>query len=246
MDLRKAYINQAILLVQHATDNRLRYRQEEAEKAFSSVMNVQSQQTNVPDDFDPNAARLLFQSSSKQLMLSKVAVQALLVFEDSDKNWKEQLGIIKKNFANISSKIPKFQEPTGGVSVILTFNVPSTMSRVEMSSTVVDRYLSVPRDDGDDVASGSFKVGFKTKDDLFYNYEIDVYEMKRFEVPFGSAPQEIDFSTLPVSEAGYSIKVDINNKPRTGNHKAYMEEFKDVFDSIELFMEEKLPRLTDF
>ena len=241
VDLKKAYINQAILLSQHVMDDRVRFRQEEAEKAFGSVLNVQSHQTNLPDDFDPNAPRFVFQSSGKQLLLSKVAVQAVFGFEDSAKSLKEQMSIIQKNFAKVSERIPQFQTPTGEVGFVLNINIPSLEDRVTLSDAVFNRYLKIPKIHK--VASTSFKVGFETEDCLFVNFEVDVYELKRLEMQLGVFPQAIDFSKLPINQMGYGIKVDINNKPRMGNFKDYSIEQQEVFVAMVDFIDNQLPRL---
>ncbi len=236
-ELGKAYIGQSILFTQHPVDPRVRFRQEEAEAAFSPVMNVQSQQTNLPDDVDANAPRLIFQSNNKQLLISKNAIQAICSFEGADKTIDDQLDIIIANFDKVSDRIPRFQEPSGEVGFVVTVNVPSIASRAQMSEAVFDQYLNFPK--FGDVASANFKIGFQTSDGFFINFECDVYELRDFQMSPAMAGQLIDMSKLPLREMGYSFKVDINNKPKLGDYSSYKEEYRQVAAAMKEFMADK-------
>lgn len=219
IDLTKVYISQAIYAVGHRPDQRVRYKQEDAERAFRSVFGSQSQQTNVPDELDASAPRLVFQGAHKQLLLSQTAAQLVLGFESADRDLLQQVDIVAKNIRDIHSRIEKYKERselTEG-AIVLTINFPSKQSREEMIAYIYDRFLKVERLAS--VASASFKVGYLTPGELFLNLEVDVYQLRRAEftqpaIHAGS----INIMDLPVIEEGYSFKLDINNKPQAGKN----------------------------
>jgi hypothetical protein len=240
-ELGKAYIGQSILFTQHPIDNRVRFRQEEAEAAFSSVLNVQSQQTNLPDDADPGAPRLIFNSNNKQVLISKNSVQVICSFEGADRKLVEQLDIVAGNFDKLADRIPRFQTPSGEVGFIVVVNIPSTKSRAEMSEAVFENYLNFPRFGS--TASANFKLGYQTADGFFINFECDVYELRDFQIAHAMPGQPVDISTLPLREMGYSFKIDINNKPRMGNFSDYKTEYKQVAAVMRDFMANKFHEL---
>ena len=246
VDLKKAYIAQAICILNHALDKRVRYRQEEAESIFGTAFQTQSQQTNVPDDFEPSAPRLIFQNGHRQLMLSQSLVQLVLGFENSEKTLDQQMDIIFKNIADIHSRAQKFQPSgwTGEVGVIFVVNVPSDLGRDALSENVFSRFIKLER--LYDTASVALKVGFKTKENLYLNFEIDVYELRKTIFDPGLQPKAIDISAIPVHEMGYSFKVDVNNKPRLTGGMDTRSELVAVTSEIKQFIDGKFQEWIKF
>jgi len=62
-----------------------------------------------------------------------------------------------------------------------------------------------------EVASANFRIGFKTSDLLFINFEASAYEIRETKVKHGE--NKIVIKDIPVTEEGYNLKVDINNRP---------------------------------
>lgn len=245
VDLGKGYISQAIFYSAHATDNRMRYRQEEAESTFGQLFNVQSQQTNVPDDFDPAAPRLIFQAAHKQFLLSKNSSQLVLGFEGSDKTIAAQIDIIVDNVRKLLKKLSSFANCTGEVGFILNFNFPSSESRLAMCEAVYEKFLKFPKKH--DVASTSVKIGFQTPDLLFLNLEVDVYEMRKGLLSANNLNvHNIDVSTLELQETGYSFKVDINNKPKVGSQLHIFEESEKVIEAMKEYMRDSFDDFVRF
>lgn len=215
VDLTKAYISQAVYLVGHQPDKRVRYRQEEAEQAFRSLFSTQSQQTNVPDEVDPSAPRLLFQAPHKQLLLSQVSVQLTLGFESASKDLAHQLEIIARNVRDVQNRIeqykPKNELKEG--ALVFSINFPTPLSRDAMADYIHRRFFQI--DPIASVASASYKAGYLTPDEFFLNIEVDVYEMRRAEINQPQiGMQTINFLDMPIVEQGYGVKIDINNKPQ--------------------------------
>lgn len=211
IDYAKAYISQAIYLTGCKPDPKIRYKQEQAEDAFSSFMSTQAQSTNLPDDFDPAQPRLIFQTPTKQLILSQVACQLSLGFENAHKSLEEQLDVVLKNTREIHKRIAKFKpsETLNENALILALTIPSSGSRENLSDILYDKLVKLPKLAG--IASTSLKVGYQLPNNLFLNIEADVYEKRGGHVTGG---QIIDVMTLPVVEQGVTLKLDVNSRPK--------------------------------
>jgi hypothetical protein len=72
MEIANKYISEAVFIVSYQLDKNIRFMQPKAEEVFRSLIPIQSSQTNLPDDFDPQAPRILFQSKHKILAISQV------------------------------------------------------------------------------------------------------------------------------------------------------------------------------
>lgn len=243
VDVKKGYISQAIYLVRNSQDKHIRYQQEQAENIFSKYFGAQSQQTNLPDDFDANAPRLIFQGGHKQLILSQVSSQLTLGFESAEKEINEQFNIIIKNILDVEAKIQRFRANTSlqENAIVLTVSFPSDCSKEELSQKLFNRFLKI--NPSASVASTSIKVGYLLQGNIFLNIEFDVYEKRRGEI--NSQQREYDISSFAVIEVGVSVRIDVNNKPQTslagytyaGIHQvlavmsAYLE--KDLYDIME-------------
>ena len=72
VELKNKYIDSATYVVTFQMNEKIRLKQADAEKAFGSMFpSVQSIQTNVPDDYDPTAPRLIMQVAKKLLLLHR-------------------------------------------------------------------------------------------------------------------------------------------------------------------------------
>ncbi|WP_042955551.1 hypothetical protein [Pseudomonas sp. G5(2012)] len=213
IDLQKAYISQAIYVASNELDKRIRYKQEQAEEAFGSFISAQSQQTNLPDDFDPSQARIIFQSGPKQMVISQLASQLSLGFESSEKGVDSQLETVLKNVKEAQRKIEQFKgkEKLRENALIITLSFPSTANRAALSDFLFSRFLKMPR--LGEVASSSVKAGYLLNDGHFINIEADVYEKRGGPIQVAAGAQ-IDLMSLPIIEIGISVKIDINSRPR--------------------------------
>ncbi len=213
IDLQKAYISQAIYVANNELDKRIRYKQEQAEEAFSSFISAQSQQTNLPDDIDPAQPRIIFQSGPKQLIISQVASQLSLGFDSSEKGVKSQLETVLKNVKEAHKRIELFKgkESLRENALVITMSLPSTATRTELSEFIFSRFLQMPK--FGEIASSSVKVGYLIDSGYFLNIEADVYEKRGGPLPIAiGAP--IDIMSLPIIEIGISVKIDLNSRPK--------------------------------
>ncbi|OFZ66436.1 MAG: hypothetical protein A2V79_08995 [Betaproteobacteria bacterium RBG_16_56_24] len=221
MKFENKYISEAICLIQYkAIDGKIRHRVADAESAFADIFSGQSQQTNVPDNTDPNIPRLIFQGGHKQLSISQKACQFSLGFANNEKTIDEQLAIITKNLSAFQNDVFKFKpkDQLGECAIILSVNVPCKEGRDSTLQHIYNRFFKVDQQaEYGKLASYSFKVGYETSNQCYLNYETDVYELRKLDVPqpttFGQVVQ-IAVKDGAVIEEGVRIRVDVNNKPK--------------------------------
>lgn len=215
--LVKQYISRAVYLVSFkAVEEKIRLRQADAERAFGLMFNVQSQQTNVPDAFDPNAPRIVFSANHKSLGITQVGCQLEFSFERDSVAFEEQLAAIRKNAAEFYRCVLVFKPEAdlGGTALILEANFPTTMGKAAMQQHLYDRYF-IKRNEPGSLASVTFQVGFETKERYFLNFAASVYEIRAatFASPI-SDHTRIKIEDVPMVEEGFGIKIDVNDKPR--------------------------------
>lgn len=221
MKFENKYISEAICLIQYkAVDDKIRHRVADAENAFSDIFSGQSQQTNVPDNTDPNIPRLIFQTDHKQLSISQKACQFSLGFENNEKTIDEQLAIIEKNLFAFQNGALRFKskDQLGECALIISVNIPCKEGRDSTLQHVYSRFFKIDQQaEYGKLASYSFKVGYETSNKCYLNYETDVYEIRKLDAPqpatFGQVVQ-INVKDGAVIEEGIGIRVDVNNKPK--------------------------------
>lgn len=212
-DIKSKYIDNATYVVSFQRDEKVRLRQAGVEKAFGPMLsNVQSIQTNIPDDHDPTAPRFIMQLAKKTLTVSQVAVQLTLSFESSTKSLHEQLDIIEKNVNTFCLAVQEFinESKIEHHGFIVSLNYKSSETQQEINDYIFKRFFSIKP--YGETASTSFMVGFKTPELLFINFNASPYELREVKIKAGEKvtirPQD-----LPLKEEGYSLKVDVNNRP---------------------------------
>ena len=213
VDLKNKYIDSATYVVTFQTNEKIRLKQADAEKAFGSMFpNVQSIQTNVLDDYDPNAPRLIMQDAKKNLTISQAAAQLTLSFKSSSKPLPEQLDIIEKNINSFCLAVSEFikEEFIEHQGFIISLNYKTKQTQQEMGEYLFKRFFCIKP--YGEVASTNFRIGFKTSDLLFINFEASSYEMRETKIRQGEN-KTLRVKDIPVTEEGYNLKVDVNNRP---------------------------------
>ncbi|MFZ3090344.1 MAG: hypothetical protein WA240_06965 [Nitrospirota bacterium] len=213
VELKNKYIDSATYVVTFQTNEKIRLKQADAEKAFGLMFsNVQSIQTNVPDDYDPNAPRLIMQVAKKTLTITQVAVQLTLSFKSSSKPLPEQLDIIEKNINSFYLAVKEFinEEFIEHQGFIISLNYKTKQTQQEMSEYLFKQFFRVKP--YGEVASTNFRIGFKTSDLLFINFEASAYEIRETKIKHGENKM-LRVKDIPITEEGYNLKVDVNNRP---------------------------------
>jgi len=223
------YINQAISVISFERVGDVRLKQAVAEKAFAKLFNAQSEQTNIPDEFDPSAARIVFSDTRKQMTISQVAVQLIFGFGRQSKlKVKEAIDIFEKNAWDLFRGFDRFlgKAAIRETAAIMSLNYPSDEDADEMHRHLYDRFVKISP--YGDLASINLQLGFKTKDKFFLNLAAAVYELhaKEFLPPAVlPVPAVVNLSEIPIVERGYGLKIDINTRPQRQE-----ENFEDMKD----------------
>lgn len=210
------YVSNAIYVVGFKNpDVSIRLKQGDAERVFGSMFNAQSEQTNLPDNFDPTAARITFKSNRKSLSISQAACQIQLEFERDGIAIDEQLSAIEKNIFDFHRHLLTFkpQAELSGTALVINLNYPCSKGQDAMHEHLYKRFF-VERQNPGPLASIAFQLGFKTDDNFFLNYTANVYELRaaKFDPPI-LATQPIRVEDVPIVEVGFGVKIDVNDKP---------------------------------
>jgi hypothetical protein len=163
----------AYVLKFRAIDRTVRFKQAQIEAAFSGFLNGQSQQTNVPDQADPNQARIIFGNETKSLAVSQVGCQFSMGFLKSGIPVERQLEICHRNVIDFYQRVNRaFGSDTINQSgLVFEITYASEAPLQNLHQYVADRFYNGPK--FGDIASSQFAIGFK-KNDLFLNISAGV------------------------------------------------------------------------
>lgn len=217
MDLTTSpHIGLVVYVANFATiDKKIRFKQAEIEAVFAGFVDEQSQQTNVPDQADPNQARIVLGNETRSLHFSQLACQLQMDFASRKLSFEAQLEVISKNITEFSHRLEKILGPDqlSNSGVVYDISFPSTAPIAELHEYLFDRFVKTPK--LGKIAAAQFNVGFEV-DGLYLNFAGSVYESRKFEVKAG-APQVqaiVELMKLPVVEYGIQFKIDANDRPR--------------------------------
>jgi hypothetical protein len=198
-------------------DGEIRFAQQQAEKAFGPWLNVTSAQTNLPDNMDPNAARIIFQAGGKQVAISQTGIQLSLTFDESKAMpLKERLDTVQKNIGEFHSCALMFKPED-------EYQLSSLILQINRRAQAVDSYQDLSqlliKQMGttivkDNVASVGFQLGYR-HGELFANVNAAVYEKRTLD--FKIAPGQAIVAHVDQSkvlERGIGMTIDVNSRPR--------------------------------
>lgn len=250
MKFGKKYISEVICIAQFKNiDVKIRHKIGDAEEAFKGMFPEQSQQTNVPDHFDPNQPRLIFHAGKKQLFISQASCQLKLSFDHDDKDINSQFSIIKKNLALFQNELTKFKSINewNECAIVMNISIPSNEEKESILRHVYDNFFKTNKEDEfGSLASISFKAGYKTKEKLYLNYEIDVYELQKIEFS-GPIPANqnilLDAKNLTMVERGIGVRLDINNRPKTESESYVYSGIDEFIPIVSEFFNKKIDKL---
>lgn len=228
----KPHVSLTYLLNFKDLDSRVRLQQAQAEDAFGELVNVQSQQTNLPDDFDPGHARIQFSSEKKSIAISQVACQFSLNFLDAALPFAKEIEISRKNIALFSRKAIEFK-PVSEYhvqSLILELRYPSTSSSLELAKFIHERFVKAPSIG--DAASAVLQLGYR-QDDLYLNLTVNPYESRK--IPISSNINFFRADSLEILEQGIQIRIEVNNIPSVASSE-YAVVADQLMTSVEKFM----------
>lgn len=244
IDIDGVYVSHAAYLMTFKKlDEQVRFKQAQAEKAFGGFFHGQSIQTNVPDDFDPNAARILFNSAPKSLAISKASCQLNFGFEPS-LDLSKQIEVVRKNIADFHSRAFAFKEQSefGLNALVIGLQFRSTAGKDALHGYLYNQLIKVSP--VGKLASLAVNFGFEVEQ-KFINVEASVYELRRADFKGQPGTQiVVNILDVPVVEEGISFKIDVNNRPKVqANPTAAPEDPRVLFDLAIKFMKHDLPNI---
>lgn len=223
-------------------DPSVRLRQADAEQAFKSVINAQSQQTNVPDDFDPVSPRLVFSSGNKSIFVSQTACQLSLNFpEVSSGSLEERWAIVTRNVHNFNRAVTAFKpaELLDFSSLIATVNLVATEHATEeLAAYVAEKYVQASFAEG--VASAQIALGYR-QGDFYLNVNASAYERRDLMLQAGAPSMIVKIDRLPIVERGVALQLDVNTRPRfMGRDDAVYEEPAELLQTFRAWTDKQI------
>jgi hypothetical protein len=233
----KPYIGSAILLLGFRDRMpKVRFEQAAAEAAFSDFIGAPSQQTNIPDDADPNQPRILFSSGNTAILISQMACQLRIVFEKSDLGIIEQLQEIHEKALAFSLLAYKFLDILNYAfqGFIIEINLPVEGSMELAQKEVYDRIIKAPA--LGEIASMQILVGYEV-DGMFVNFTTSAYEARTSDMPASELAKldRLHLQKLELTEVGISVKVDVNNRAN-GNLPNSLQSTADLLNASTKFL----------
>ncbi|MFS8973844.1 hypothetical protein PO002_04920 [Cupriavidus necator] len=215
LKLETPYLAQATYLLQFkAPKLKVRFDQAAAEEAFAPLVGTQSQQTNVPDQLDPNVPRIVFPSEKKQITISQVQCQLECNFPGAEMGIQKQLGVTSKNVLDFHTRALRFKnaDEFGLTAISLQFNFPSHEKTQSLQQFIYDNYVKISPIG--EVASAQIQLGFSI-DGHFFNLFANAYEKRAINITpqFGETHRVMNMAEMPIIEQGIGVKLEVNNKP---------------------------------
>lgn len=217
LDSKKKLISQALFVIGYERDLTIRTKQFEIEKAMAPLVVTQTANTNLPDDFDPQAPRITLKKDRISVIFSQIAAQ--LTINIDNKNGVS-LELIRESLIKqinlfqscVDKIIPRNNQRELGIVLIVNYPVDSTkFSDSVVSEYIQNRFLRVTP--LGTPASVGFNIGYKTEDNLFFTLSISQYKLFEGKILAKSVPQWLDLSKLPVAMSGVELKIDVNSRP---------------------------------
>lgn len=223
LKLEKKSIAQAIFVIGYVRDPLIRTKQFDIEKSFQTLIPAASTNTNLPDNFNPQAPRVTISQGLVSVQFSQVSAQLTI---DIDESAEPSIDEIKDT---VTAAVILFQS--------CLYNVVSPENQLERGLVLAVKYLvDINAYKDEDIfqyiqsrfitipalgipASASLNIGYKTVDNYFINFGISQYKMVSGEMPVGQEGFLLDLSKLPISETGIELKIDINSRPLVNSHK---------------------------
>jgi hypothetical protein len=181
------------------------------------LIECSSANTNLPDDFNPQAPRVTMRQKQLSVHFSQLAAQLTIDIDNTnDKSFDVIRDSINKKinlFQNCVDKIisPKLQRERG---LVLSISYPvdsAQFTNEAIFEYIQSNFFKIPP--LGKPASAQFTAGYKTDDNFFVTLSVGQYQMLESKLPNTSATQWLDVATLDIIESGVELKIDVNSKP---------------------------------
>jgi len=210
-------IAQALFVIGYTRDSTIRTKQFDIEKALAPLIGGPSVNTNLPDDFNPQAPRVTLIQGQVSVHFSQIAAQLTI---DVDNTNDKSLEVIRDSIAKrinlfqscVDKIMPHEQQRERGLVLTMKYPVDSTQFPDEAVFDYIQSKFFQISPLGKP-ASAQFNVGYKTEDNFFVTLSVAQYKMAAGEMPAMPTVQWFDIMTLPIIESGIELKIDVNSRP---------------------------------
>jgi hypothetical protein len=215
LNLANKSIGQVLFVIGYTRDSTIRTKQFDIERALVPLISGSSVNTNLPDEFDPQAPRITLRQGRLSIHFSQLTAQLTIDFDNTNGKSLDviQESITKKInlFQNcVDEVIPYEQQRERGLVLTMLYPVDSTeYSNEAVFDHIQSNFFKIPP--LGTPASAQFNVGYKTSDNFFITLAVAQYQIASGAMP--AAAQWFDIKTLPVIESGIELKIDVNSRP---------------------------------
>lgn len=215
-NLAKRSIDRVVFVIGFTKDLSIRTKQFDIEKAFLPLINTPSINTNLPDNYNPHAARITIGQRPISVVFSQVTAQITIVIDNTSDKSMEVIkdSIVKKInlFQNCVDKIiPDKHQRERGIIFTMHYPVdPIQFPNEAVFDHIQSRFFRIPP--FGKPASAQFNVGYKTDDNFFITISVAPYQVNSGNV-FNIQEEWVDINSLPVIESGIELSIDVNSRP---------------------------------
>jgi hypothetical protein len=200
----KISILDAAVIISFNQDNFVRLKQSKAEESYKNIVSKPSTNSNIADAQNPSLPRIYIKDELKGIAISQNSAQLALILDQTaaEAELSKQIETVSDAIDAMFQDTINFQGENNikDTGIIASIAVSSNKKPEEINPYILNTFLNLERQEGDDAASVMFKTAFKTKENLYMSIDIGPY--------IKNAPK-----TAEKSLTGYIIKLDINNKP---------------------------------
>ncbi len=224
LKLEKKSIAQAIFVIGYEKDLSIRKKQFEIEKFFQPLIPTASSNTNLPDDFNSQAPRVILSYGAVSAHFSQVSAQ--MAIDVNNEHTTQDMDIAKQIIADA---VMLFQQCLDEVidrdnqleqGLVLTIKYPVDMSAYkdeDIFRYIQSNFITLPALGAP--ASAGLNVGYKTDDNYFINLGISQYKIVFAQLSPAQEALGLDFSNFPAQEIGIELKIDVNSKPQLNEQR---------------------------
>lgn len=217
LNLENKSITQALFVIGYERDLKIRTKQFDIENIMMPLIECSSANTNLPDDFNPQAPRVTMRQKQLSVHFSQLAAQLTI---DIDNTNDKSIDVIRDSinkkvnlFQSCVDRIvpPKLQHERG---LVLTITYP--VDSAQFTNEAVFEYIQsnfFKISPMGKPANARFTAGYKTDDNFFITLSVGQYQMVESKMPVTSTDQWLDIATLDILESGIELKIDVNSKP---------------------------------
>lgn len=221
-------ISQVLFVISYERDLTIRTKQFDIENFFTPLITGASVNTNLPDDFNPQAPRVTLKKDRLAVNFSQLTAQLTI---DIDNANKKSLTIIQSSIdkqinlfqACVDKIIPRDKQRERGLILTIFYSLdPVKYSDRAVFDYIQSNFFKIPP--LGEPASAQFNVGYKTNDNFFITLAVTQYKVAGGKISTRQGIELLDLTSLPIIDSGIELKVDINSRPLVGANEEQIDD----------------------